>query len=832
MRIIIDMQGAQTSSRFRGIGRVTRNLTESIIYYGKHDVHLAFNGLLPKSAEDLRERYGSLLPKGNMHVWLTASPLNLAPGDRQLYRQWASTIYSEFLVSLRPDVVFIPSLMEYNEDNFFCDPIPLKGKSLLASVVHDFIPLREGGKALTFMQKSRYDELLRRLRKMDAVFPISGFTRDECAIYLPGIRAREIPLAADDFFCPGKVDEDGRRRLREAFGINRPFILYCGGLDERKNVPFLMHAYAKLSPEIRRQYQLVLACGSQSHLFEKLAQYGKELGLSREDARLLGYVDDEELRDLYRSCALFVFPSRDEGFGLPVLEAARCGAVVICSNAAAVPEILDAPDALFDPEDADALCRKMSRALADADFRRSLALRAMERSSLFTWERAAELVMTTIEEFAGKPAVCWPEENFMTRLERILGQLAAPAGTDKELALLADALARTFPRPRQPQLLIDIGLLAKIDSKTGIQRAVKGISMELSQNPPKGWLVRFVHPAEDKGYYAYAHEAALRLFGYNDGLKQDMPIEYAEEDIFLGLDLVLEQTVSHINELRFMRACGVKIYFIVYDIIPLLFPEYAGKGMTSHFAEWLRAISKFDGLVCISQAVAGEVRGWLKNHGLSRANLKISSFSLGADIGRCQPTWGIPADGLSTLKKLRERPTILMVGTIEPRKGHKQTLAAMELLWSRGMDVNLALAGKSGWKMDDFEARLRRHPENGERLFWLRGISDEYLEQVYKASAGVLLASEAEGFGLSIIEAARCGKPLILRDIPVFREIAANNAFYFAGLETEDLADALSQWFEAFARDDIPLSTDIRWLTWQESRQSLLTLIGIRESDA
>lgn len=643
MRIIIDMQGAQTASRFRGIGRVCRNLTESIIHYGAHDVHLALNGLLPEAIDELREQFGPLLPQGHIHVWQAVPPTALLPGGSPLHHEWASTIYAEFLASLCPDVVLLSSLMECSDDNFFCDPTALKGKCLLASVVYDFIPLKDTQKYLNAVTAPRYEALLQRLRQMDVVFPISSFVRKECAAHLPGVPAQELALRADGFF----------------------------------------------------------------------------------------------------------------------------------------------------------------------------------------WERCAGVVMETLEGLVAKHSASWPQETWHNRLERICRQLSLPTNCGKDVARLADALALTFPRPRQPQLLVDVGVLAGIDSKTGIQRVVRGIAMELVRNPPDGWLIRFVRAAERRGYYVYAHEAALKLFGYNDGLGEDMPIEYGEGDIFLGLDLTIYETLEHTSWLDSMHRYGVRMYFVVYDIIPLIFKLYVPDGISVFFEDWMRTIIRFDGLVCISASVAEEVRQWIAGHDLVRSSFEVSSFHLGAEVERTQPTMGLPEDAATTLLLIRERPSILVVSTIEPRKRHRQILAAMDMLWSEGVDANLVFVGKSGWKMDDFEATLRSHHENGDRLFWLRGISDEYLTKIYEASTVLLSASEAEGFGLSIIEAARYGKPLILRDIPVFREVAGDHAFYFSGLDAKDLADALRRWLDAYAQGVAPSSTGIRWSTWQESCQSLLSAVGI-----
>ena len=108
------------------------------------------------------------------------------------------------------------------------------------------------------------------------------------------------------------------------------------------------------------------------------------------------------------------------------------------------------------------------------------------------------------------------------------------------------------------------------------------------------------------------------------------------------------------------------------------------------------------------------------------------------------------------------------------------------------------------------------------RLFRLKGISDEYLTRVYEASAAVLMASEGEGFGLPIIEGARYKKPLILRDLPVFQEVAGAHAFYFRGLEPSQLAQAIIQWLELYRKGIAPSSEGIQPLSWKESAAQLI----------
>lgn len=139
--------------------------------------------------------------------------------------------------------------------------------------------------------------------------------------------------------------------------------------------------------------------------------------------------------------------------------------------------------------------------------------------------------------------------------------------------------------------------------------------------------------------------------------------------------------------------------------------------------------------------------------------------------------------------------------------------------------MSLVVVGKQGWMVDELAAALRVHPEQGKRLLWLEDASDEFLERVY-AHARVLLApSLAEGFGLPLIEAARHGLPILARDLPVFREVAGEHAFYFSGEAAADLAKALTDWLALDREARVPDSRGIRWKAWHESVDELLGVV-------
>jgi glycosyltransferase involved in cell wall biosynthesis len=387
------------------------------------------------------------------------------------------------------------------------------------------------------------------------------------------------------------------------------------------------------------------------------------------------------------------------------------------------------------------------------------------------------------------------------------------------------------------QLLLDISELARFDHRTGIQRVVRSIVTQLLADDVCSFRVEPVYYSDRKYVYArrFTEEFLGRAIARCDNTISDDTISIEPGDIFLGLDLSLN-TISETSELlRAFRTQGVYVCFIVYDILPLLRPDWWPASFAATFSGWFSSITAVsDKLICISRATAEDVRKWLQMNPIARGTaLDIGYFHLGTDFTTRSPTSLMPLDSADVMAAIAARPTYLSVGTIEPRKGYAQLLAGFDLLWARGIKANLVIVGKAGWMVDHLLERIRHHPQLGTQLFWLAGISDEYLDKLYAVSTGLIAASEGEGFGLPLIEAARYHVPIIARDLQVFREIAGESAYYFSGTAPEDLASAIATWIQFNSTCEAPRGARIRWLTWRESAQKLLeALPGPDEPDA
>ncbi len=393
-----------------------------------------------------------------------------------------------------------------------------------------------------------------------------------------------------------------------------------------------------------------------------------------------------------------------------------------------------------------------------------------------------------------------------------------------------------------PKLLfVDVSFLVLEDLKTGIQRVTRSILLQLLSHAPTGYEIQAVYGDRHVGYKAalMTQDAQGRLtLSRSTELRA---IEVSPGDIFLGLDFACVTTLKEQNYLSKIRAAGVKVYFVVYDLLPVQFPGYFPSSSKDFHARWLRTLVKFDGAICISKAVADDYQDWLRTNSISVSDtFKTTYFHLGADLNNSSPSKGLPAEAEQTLRTFSQRPTFLMVGTLEPRKGYRQILEAFTLLWQEHQDINLLIVGKVGWNISDVADMIHRHPELDKKLFWLKGITDEYLEKIYAASTCLIAASEGEGFGLPIIESAQHGIPVILRDIPVFREVAGDGAFYFGGqvplalqgtpqfalqhpalTEVQNVADSIKTWLALYQTGQHPLSSGIGYNTWQQSVEQL-----------
>lgn len=1241
MRLILDLQGCQTSgSRFRGIGRYSGSLAKALVGRARdHECWIALNGAFPESVTAIREEFDGLLPEDRIRVWQPVGPVAYG-NPAHAWRRYAGEVLREFFLdALQPDLVHVSSVFE----GFGDDAVVSVGRAVSVPTVatlYDLIPLVHQDIYLGHpLVREWYHDKLEALRQARLLLAISESSRRETIDYLhlPESRVVNISSAADPMFRPLQISLEAERELRERLGLRRPFVMYTGGIDHRKNIEGLIRAFAMLPPSLRGAHQLAVVCKASPEDRQRLEALARSVGLADGDVVLTGFVSDDDMVALCNLCKLFVFPSWHEGFGLPALEAMACGAPVIASNTSSLPEVVGRDDALFDPRSDARIAEKMAQALGDAAFRFDLAEHGKRRARLFSWDETARRSLEAMEaeyemrthaagpmvpvgrperprmafvsplppertgiadysaellpalaehydievitdqtvisdpalvgfrqrtvawfeanarrydrvlyqfgnssfhehmfgllagipgvvvlhdfylghiqrhrdfsgavpgvwnhilyeshgyhallerkddangeaavlrfpcnglvirnstgvivhsEYACQQASAWygprigrrfvkiphlrrsrdasvsassanlrlefgdnafvvvafgivtrnklahrlieawgssrlsrdprchlvlagdvPDPVYADELQTLIAKVAAnsrnvrvtgylSADAYRDYLVVADlavqlrqhsrgetsgavldclasgvpvvvnahgaaaelprsvveqlpdqfsnehlahmlerlrgdigyraqlrdaglrhvsedlsperiaalyreaieALERTSPRRHldrvargvadatahlemgeselmdvarlvaqvQPtatlgrQLLVDISELVVRDGKSGIQRVVRAVLARLLAHPPAGYRVEPVY-ADGCGAYRYARRFTCRLLDVDAVLLADEVIEAWEGDVFLGLDLAPHIVPGMVDYFEALRRRGVVVNFVLYDLLPALQPQWFPADLAAHLQRWYAAIGQVsDRVIAISRAVADEYHEWLDAHQPPRSEpLAIDCFHLGADIESSLPARGIDASMAQAIDALADgRPVFLMVGTVEPRKGHEQALAAFERLWAEGSDAALVIIGKRGWRIEELADRLTAHPEAGQRLFWFEDVSDEVLEAIYRSSTLLLAASYGEGFGLPLVEAARRGLPILARDLPVFREVAGEGALYFRADSADELAQTLHDAVARWRSGALPDPQAVAAISWAESTSQLLSAIG------
>lgn len=1230
MRIVIDLQGSQAENKDRGIGRLSLSLAKAIaINRGSHEILIALNGAFPGAIDSIRDEFDSILPQKNIRIW---NPIDVPHAENDHSRIHSELLRESFLASLKPSVVLILSLFEGFSDQAVTSVRRMPASYKTVVFLHDLIPLIFKDHYLSNpLMKAWYLGKLENLKRADYLICNSNSTRSEAiefASFDPDVVAT-VWAGIDSSFEKKNIEEKKEEEVRARYGLSRPFIMYGGGIDYRKNIEGLIRAYAKTSLPVRREYQLAIVCSIQEIDRWRLLELAKEHGLDETDLVLTGFVSDGDLFALYNLCQVFVFPSWHEGFGLPALEAMACGRAVIGSNCSSLPEVIGRSDALFNPRNDEAIAEKIQQVLLNPEFKLSLELHAVEQSKLFSWEKSASLTISAIEgwlqgseentqipvnkpllayisplppersgisdyssellpelakyydievvvsqdsisdvwinencrkrsikwfvehsenydrviyhfgnshyhehmfdllrkfpgvvvlhdfflsgivahmdhigsspggwtqslysghgyhaisqrahtrdssdvvwkypcnysvlnnaqgiivhsEFSRKLAKRWYGENageqwkiipllrsqraineasrlsaraalglnptscvvcsfgllgrtklnhrlldawlksalandpsytlifvgendngeYGASLERLIAEsglgthikitgwldsgefqkyleaadvgvqlrtlsrgetsaavldcmnyglativnangsmgdlpddgvfklkdefeesqliealmtlckdeslrrdlgarareivktlhdpatcaaryfkaieefqlerhtsikslidgvasIADPVLDDTNLRNIASSIdASIVPRIYQTQILVDVSELIQRDSRSGIQRVVRSILQEWLKLPLTGYRVEPVYASENGLGYRYARNFTLEFLNCPRSMLEDEPVSYRAGDYFLGLDLQPVIVPKQRDYFQMMRRAGVNVKFVVYDLLLLQFPHCFVPHGDKLLQSWLEVVNECDGAICISKSVADDLESWRVENEISNGRpFEIEWSHLGADVENSIPTYGLPSDSEEILNKLTSQSSFLMVGTLEPRKGHEQVLSAFEKLWENGEEINLVLVGRQGWLVEKLVERIVSHREYGKHLFWLNGISDEYLGLVYKSCSCLIAASYGEGFGLPLIEAAINELPIMARDIPVFREVAGQNAYYFDARNPIEFSDHILNWLSLYQQKKHPLSSNMSWMTWKECSEKMLGLL-------
>lgn len=785
MKIGIDLKPFSTGSKYRGIGCFARGLIEELLKMEHSGLEFYFLNLYEPYQGDPELNANCRLYQYHL------GPQIVDVGERQLLQN-TKTIkvfqgaVSHFLEQSQIDVMVFPSPNEYGnlyKAEWFQGVYKV-------GIVHDVIPLLFPDQFLFDpLYKKDYEQSIDFLKGLDLLLTNSQTTKKdvEKLAGIPEEKVAAIYAGIDtDYKKLKKVDI---KRLKEKYQISDPFLLFAGGDDFKKNIEKIIVAYSKCGKEITDRYQLVIVGKMAPDIVEKYMRIAEQ-NCVRDRVLCTGFIPKEDLIQMYNITQLVVFPSLYEGFGLPVIEAMACGARVVTSNTSSLKEIAKGHATLVSPTSVHSIAKGIRYALENPVETFHMAEQSISYAQSFTWKAVAERMVEYItKSYLRRQKVNYDFE-VTEDMARNIVRVYAEAGIlfdQKQQEDLAEQLV--VIQDHKPcneydlkhRLLFDVTVVhewMKAGYMTGIARVSNELYQKLSENMQV--IPVMVEMCEGK---LQCNEISMKHY---DVIHNN--IELRRNDIFLMPEIQLRgihvpQKHPHAYELQ---KKGIQTYAIIYDILPLKMPQYFEQKTSRAFGPYIKEIvQNYNGIICDSRCVADDVIAYCKQQGISaKKKVNVGYFHLGQDTF-CQ--W----DGESVSDVIRnffedEEEVYLMLGTVEPRKGHALVLDAFEMMWKNGSELKLCIVGHVGWNMDAFIKRMQSHPEKGRKFAFFEAVKDSEVAYVYQHAKCLIQASAGEGFGLPLIEASKYNLPVLCSNIEVFHEVADENVNYFERT-TDDL---------------------------------------------
>lgn len=399
-KILLDIQALEGESSFRGIGRWTLNHSLELLKNKPNDVEVFL--LLNDSSDNISEIKNKY---PNEKIITYSLPISLKNNQKNWFdfnlvkknRIRVSELLREYTIScLNPDFVLVYS---YFDSYFSLSSLNEYSYIPTGIILYDFIPMHYKDEYLSGWREEWYNRKISFLKDDFLCLSISDFVGEEAKNIIKNCEnIFSVDTATSDFWKKIEISDDEKKSFLKKYGIEKPFILYLGGIDHRKNVRKLIESFAKCNI-ISLDVSLFIVCGKDESGANALKDYSKKLGLSEKEIDFATFVSDEDLRIFYNLCKLFVFPSLDEGFGLTPLEAMSCSAPVIASNSASIPQVVGYSEALFDPNSISSIAEKIKKAISEHDFYNKLLENSKVQSRKFTWKNTADKTWKYIKEY-------------------------------------------------------------------------------------------------------------------------------------------------------------------------------------------------------------------------------------------------------------------------------------------------------------------------------------------------------------------------------------------------------------------------------------------------
>jgi len=377
----------------RGFGRFTRELLEALLEIDKTNEYLFFIDSETVESETIPPQVKKIVANTQVSQLKAAS----ADGSRSLKDLWAM---SRAVLKHKVDVFFFPAVYSY---------FPVFNRTKIILTVHDVIA--DHHPELIFPNaKAKFFWKLKQnvaIRQADLIATVSEYSKKQIVEYfkLPESRLRIISEGARPVFkVLEQTDETIETLARHGLERGEKFLLYVGGISPHKNLAVLINAFEKISVNQTDVKLVLVGDYKDDPFFSAYPSLKKQVAELKLDDKVVftGFIPDEDLAQLYNTAQLLVFPSLEEGFGLPAIEAMSCGTPVAASNCSSLPEVLGEAGRFFDPRNVSNMAELIGRILADEQERKAMRETGLARAEQFMWKKAAEDTLLIFNELVNE----------------------------------------------------------------------------------------------------------------------------------------------------------------------------------------------------------------------------------------------------------------------------------------------------------------------------------------------------------------------------------------------------------------------------------------------
>jgi len=350
---------------FSGVEVTISTLGEMLSHTLAHDLHIFLN-------KNIENRY--TFPNAELH------PVNISQKYRSLRIIWEHFKLPGEVKKLKCDLLHCPGYIA-----------PYKAPCPTVITVHDIIAFKHPELCKTSNRLYFRAMLARSIRQAAQIIVPSNFVKNNLieSFNTASDKINVIPFAAADVFK--RVDDPEQLiQVRKKYKLPEKFILFLGNHEPKKNIEGIIRAFAKFKKQVKG-YKLVLA-GRTAWRTARIHKLIEELTIEK-DIICTGYVPIADLLALYSLADIFFFPSLDEGFGIPVIEAMSCGTPVICSNSGALPETTAGAAICLPPDNYNLMAEKLANFANSPALRAEYAEKGLKRIEQLSWKTTTEATL-------------------------------------------------------------------------------------------------------------------------------------------------------------------------------------------------------------------------------------------------------------------------------------------------------------------------------------------------------------------------------------------------------------------------------------------------------